>query len=266
MLFVTYKIYSTALGREADTQVIIPTAEPKKRVFEASEYQRYPKEPMKVLYLLHGGFGCSEDWLTMSPVASMIRGSNLMIVMPFAENSYYQDMPYGSAYWTFVSEELPVLIRQMFPHASTRREDTFAAGLSMGGYGAFRLGLAKPENFAAVASLSGVLDLKARIAASKGELKSRGLQFTDNFFNEDEIGDADLLLMMEKVKDRREELPRFFFTVGTEDFVYGFNQTAKKKMEACGIAFHYEEHKGAHEWDFWNKYIENALRWMKAID
>ncbi len=264
MLFATYKFFSAALGREVNTRVILPSRE-EKDPFEKESFRPYQEEPLKVLYLLHGGFGCEEDWLYMTRLASLVRKGRAMIVMPFAENSYYQDLPYGPGYWTFISEELPEMILPMFPQASRKREDTFAAGLSMGGYGALRLGLAKPERFAAVASLSGVLDLKARIADSKGSLASRGLRFSDNFFDEDEIGDSDLLVLMKKAAEQKEKLPRFYFSVGTEDFVYPYNQNAKKQMDACGIPYHYEEHPGAHEWSYWNLYIESVLKWMKLI-
>ncbi len=78
--------------------------------------------------------------------------------MPRVERSFYADEVHGHRYWTFLSEELPSLVDQFF-RVSTRREDTFVAGLSMGGYGAFRWALRQPERFAAAASLSGVLDL-----------------------------------------------------------------------------------------------------------
>ena len=264
MFFAKYKFFSPALGREIDTQILIPTPEPKD-AFSEETYRRYPEGPLKVLYLLHGGFGSEQDWLYLTRMASLVRKSRVMVVMPFAENSYYQDLPYGAGYWTFVSEELPEMIHRMFPRSSTRREDTFVAGQSMGGYGAWRLGLAKPERFAAAASLSGVLDLKGRIADSKGSLASRGLKFSDNFFNEDEIGDSDLFVLMEKAKEEKKDLPRLFFSVGREDFVYPYNLRAKAELDRFQIAYHYEEHSGAHEWSYWNKHIEAVLRWMNLI-
>src|SRR4030095_358208 len=90
---------------------------------------------------------------------------NLAVIMPAVDRSFYQNMERGARYWDFLSEELPDIFRQFFP-LSSKRDDTFAAGLSMGGYGALRLGLAKPEQFAAVASLSGALDLNERVRAS----------------------------------------------------------------------------------------------------
>src|SRR5690606_12198592 len=63
----------------------------------------------------------------------------------------------GYNYWTFISEELPEISRSFFP-LSDKREDNFVAGLSMGGYGAFKLALSHPDKFSAAASLSGALD------------------------------------------------------------------------------------------------------------
>lgn len=82
--------------------------------------------------------------------------------MPDGENGFYTDMKYGKKHYTFVSEELVNYTRKVF-RLSRRRERTFVAGLSMGGYGAFRLALTKPEQYSAAASLSGCLDIIARL-------------------------------------------------------------------------------------------------------
>lgn len=265
MVQMTYKFYSIHMGREVDVQIILPTQE-KKSAFRKEEFELfYSREKCKVLYLLHGGFGNSSDWVTMSPIAYLVRKKHMMVVMPSGENSYYQDLPYGPAYFQFVADELPMMIQKMFPVVSDRREDTYVAGLSMGGYGAFRLALARPERFCKAASLSGVLDLAGRIRDSKGQHKDRGLVFSDNFFDEDHIGDADLFTLMRKRKAEGTELPELFFTVGTEDFVYPYNQEARKVLEECGIAHHYEEHPGDHNWDYWNVHIKTALEWMGLL-
>ena len=79
--------------------------------------------------------------------------------MPTTLRGFYTDMKYGPAYFTFISQELPELCEQFF-RLSPLREDRFAAGLSMGGYGAIKLGLlCQRGRFSAVASLSGALDV-----------------------------------------------------------------------------------------------------------
>lgn len=77
--------------------------------------------------------------------------------MPDGGHSYYTDMFHGGKCWTYLSEELPRVMQSFF-RFSTKQEDTFVAGPSMGGYCAMKLTLHCPEKFAATASLSGALD------------------------------------------------------------------------------------------------------------
>ena len=67
--------------------------------------------------------------------------------MASAGNYFYQDMYRGSAYRTFFTEELPMFITSVFP-VSKKREDTYIAGFSMGGYGAWYLALSAPHLYA----------------------------------------------------------------------------------------------------------------------
>jgi putative tributyrin esterase len=87
-----------------------------------------------------------------------LEGLNLAVVMPAAQRSFYTDMVTDQRYWTFISEEVPTLARHFFPLSEDRNEN-YVAGLSMGGYGAFKLALSYPERYAAAASLSGTLDV-----------------------------------------------------------------------------------------------------------
>ena len=93
----------------------------------------------------------------------------LAVVMPAVNRSFYSDTAYGAKYWAFVSDELPRVMQGLFP-LSNKRTDTFVAGLSMRGYGAFKLALSLPDRYAAAASLSGVLDLAS--VAERGHRKT----------------------------------------------------------------------------------------------
>src|SRR6476659_555810 len=111
-----------------------------------------------VLYLLHGLSDDSTAWLRYSSIERYTAPLGLAVVMPQVQRSFYADEVHGERFFTFLSEELPRVIASFF-RVSQRREDTFVAGLSMGGYGALKWALHRPERFAAVASLSGALDL-----------------------------------------------------------------------------------------------------------
>src|SRR5215216_3173923 len=126
--------------------------------------KRIPK--YKTLYLLHGHSDDHTAWMRWSSIEQYVEGLNLVVVMPAVHLSFYNDMVYGGRYWQFISEEVPALVRDMFS-LSAEREDNFVAGLSMGGYGAFKLALTHPERFAAAASLSGAVDIREVVREKK---------------------------------------------------------------------------------------------------
>ena len=71
---------------------------------------------------------------------------------------------------------------------SEKREDTLAAGLSMGGYGAWKLGLGAPETFGAAASMSGVLDVARRVKEEAADIARKPSGFWEGIFgNPDRI-------------------------------------------------------------------------------
>src|SRR5512138_1193970 len=94
--------------------------------------KRPPK--YRTLYLLHGHSDDHTAWMRWSSIEKYAEGLNLAVVMPAVHLSFYNDMVYGPAYWQFISEKVPALIRNMYS-LSADRVVNFVAGLSMGGYG-----------------------------------------------------------------------------------------------------------------------------------
>ena len=131
-------IFSDTIGMMTGVNVIIP---------------ENSKEPPAVLYLLHGLSDDQSAWTRRTSIERYVGDKNLAVIMPTTYRGYYTDMANGYRYWTYISEELPEKMRRIF-RLSSEREKTFAAGLSMGGYGALKLGLRQPERFAAVAGFS----------------------------------------------------------------------------------------------------------------
>jgi S-formylglutathione hydrolase FrmB len=217
---------------------------------------RYP-----VLYLLHGLSDDHTIWLRRTSIERYVEPLGLAVVMPAVHRSFYADMARGNRYWTFVSRELPALARGFFP-ISRRREETFVAGLSMGGYGAFKLALSFPQRFAAAASLSGALDQ----AGPAPEHVDPAMQAEmENIYGDlgKLAGSAnDAMHLAAQVAWSAGPRPRLYQCCGTEDFLYDQNLRFRDHALALGLDLTYEEGPGEHEWGYWDRMIQRVLAWL----
>jgi S-formylglutathione hydrolase FrmB len=164
MALLHAEMYFPSLHRSVPLQVILPVD---KRNPDGTLIG--PKK-FKTLYLLHGLVGSCGDWVSHTRILRWAQQLELAVVMPSGDNSFYVDRPVTqNNYGQFIGQELVEMTRRMFP-LSDKREDTFLAGLSMGGFGALRNGLKYYETFGYVASLSGAVDILADCPADPGAL------------------------------------------------------------------------------------------------
>jgi S-formylglutathione hydrolase FrmB len=167
-------------------------------------------------------------------------------------------MKYGNRYWDFISEEVPAVAREFFK-LSERREDTFVAGLSMGGFGAFKLALNMPERFAAAASFSGALDMATRWENAKKDMPETLVPV----FGEEGVGpENDLVALVRRRAAEGTELPRLYQSCGTEDFLIEHNRNFTAAAEEAGVPLTTDYRPGTHEWGFWDTDIQNFLQWL----
>ena len=247
--------FSHTLGLSTSMTVILPLGGP---VTLASPSQN--PRPYPVLWLLHGMSDDHTIWQRRTSIERYAEALGIAVVMPAVARSYYTDMASGLPYWTFVSEEVPGVARSLFP-LSAAREDNFVAGLSMGGYGAFKLALRHPERYAAAASLSGALDVNALIKRSSRQL-AREKRWIFGNLKQLPGSDNDLLALAEKVAAAPDPRPPLYQWCGTEDFLYPDNLTFRDHARSLGLDLTYEEGPGAHEWVYWDRQIQRVLEWM----
>ena len=221
-----------------------------------------PADDVPVLYLLHGMHGDYSSWTSGSAIGKYARMRNIAVVMPSAANSFYCNMKYGERYYDYITEELPAFIAKNFPRISQKREKTFIAGLSMGGYGAVKIALRNPDRYAACASLSGCLDLASRIEEDKVKWKSVAIANWGENYREVFPNSKDDLFHLIDTFPKDKEKPRIFFACGTEDYLYGVNQSFRRHIEGKGFETYYDEGPGAHNWIFWDHWILPAIDWM----
>ena len=254
MAFLQVQFYSDTLTVASSVYVILP--EPRQGIgMKAAAADELPR----VLYLLHGYSDDHTIWMRRTSVERYAAEYNLAVIMPAVNHSFYTNEAQGERYWDYVSEELPAVMHRFF-RLSKKPEDTFVAGLSMGGYGAMKLALTYPERFAAAASFSGAVDVAADVDSKSGE---RLEGFRRVFGDPAGIrgSDNDLFHLLEK-NAKAPHRPRLYVCCGVADFLYDQHLRFVPALKEHGWDVeHYEEPGTTHEWRFWDERIRYFIPW-----
>lgn len=214
-----------------------------------------------VLYLLHGILDDHTTWQRKSSIERYVEPLGLAVIMPAVHRSFYTDMVHGNKYWTYVSEELPSLIQSLF-YISPEREDNFVAGLSMGGYGAFKLALRHPSRYAAAASLSGGLDIVNIALGGVDEAWHTEMEAVFGNVRQISGSENDLFQLAKAISTHKEDCPFLYQCCGVEDFIYQDNLRFRDNALSLNLPLTYEEGPGYHEWKYWDKQIQRVLEWL----
>lgn len=254
MAFLQVQFFSQTLNVASTVNVIMP--EPSQGIgIEAAQSGELPK----VLYLLHGYSDDHSIWMRRTSVERYAAQYNLAVIMPAVNHSFYTNEHQGERYWDYISEELPRAMHRFF-RLSARPEDTFVAGLSMGGYGAMKLALTYPERFAAAASFSGATDIVDDVERLNAKTKRRD-EFKRIFGNLNKLEGSsnDLFHLLEKTPACS---PRLYVSCGTADFLYGHHQRFIPALKEHGWdVTSYEKPDATHEWGFWDEEIRKFIPW-----
>lgn len=208
-------------------------------------------EPYRVVYLLHGLSDDYTIWLRRTSIERYADQFGLAIVMPDGGRWFYCDTRDGVVRGEAHLLETVQYIDRTF-HTLARAEGRAIGGLSMGGYGAMKLGLKYPELFRSVASHSGALD----IARQREGVKFP--EFDALYGDAPDPGDDCFALAA-----RPGSKPAIYFDCGVDDFLLQHNRDFRAHLQALGIAHSYHEHPGAHTWEYWDKHIVAALRFHR---
>ena len=248
MALISLNYLSKCLERKVTVNMIVPVDNPKREMIQ---------KPFKLLVLLHGYNGDHNDWLTNSNIVNYAEEKNIMIALPAGENKFYADNEItGEKYGTFIGDELIGMLRNMFS-LSDRREDTYIAGLSMGGYGALINGLRFHKTFGCIGALSAALFLEERHV-------ERGKRFFETTFAGQEVinTEKDYNYLIGKSIEKGESIPRIFLACGKQDFWVNACKKFSARLNQIEIEHTYIEGEGDHEWSFWDTYIKEMLEWL----
>lgn len=255
-------VFSKALEKKTCFHMVLPNDVPPMMREGNDNYNR----KMKTLFLLHGYSGSSNDWLLGSSAQELAIKYNMAIVMPSGDNSFYLNAKgKGREYGTFVGQELVDYVRNTF-NLSRDKEDTFIGGLSMGGFGAIRTGLYYPETFGKLVGLSSALIIH------NVKNKKEGFEdpIADYAYYHSVFGDLDKLeesennpeYLIKELKKHNKSIPAIYMACGTEDFLIEENRAFHQFLKDEDVAVEYIESPGAHDWDYWNYYLEPSIQWL----
>lgn len=232
MKTATVHIMSRSLGRHVTYSMIMP------------DLKDAGPGPYPVLYQLHGASDDHMGWIVRSNLARHAAQIPLFIVCPDGGLSYWLNAGPRERYEDFLMHDLPEHLHNTY---NIRPGKSAIGGLSMGGYGALRLALKYPDQFASVWAHSAALWTKDDFPADSNHLARALIN----------LPDADIYSLAAQASGR--QLPVISFDCGTADFLINHNRRFHTYLNDIGIPHTYNEHPGAHTWDYWDTHVKEAL-------
>ena len=247
------KFESKLVGKSLPYKVVLPVD------YDTSRTTRYP-----VLYLLHGVAGHYTDWTTRTNLADYAAQYRLIIVTPEGNDGWYTDSA------TMATEKYEsYILRELIPDVDQRyrtlqaRYGRAIAGLSMGGYGAIKLGLKFPGTFAFAGSMSGAhggptwveSDLK-----DPGAIRDSVLSVFGAAGSPTRKANDVFQIVRDMPAGRVAALPYFYLDCGTEDGFLSDSQQLAALLREKKIPHEYRELPGNHSWPYWDQQVQEILK------
>lgn len=231
------KIFSEKMNKEIPATIIIPDS-----------YNN--NEKYSVIYALHGWSGSNKNFVEKTNVGNLADEYNIIYVCPDANyDSWYVDSEVikDSMYNTFISQELVKYIDENYS-TKTDRKNRAITGLSMGGYGAFYIGINNSKIFGNIGSMSGGLipeEFKKNWSIEK---------YINNNWDNYNIDDIVHKLLFTKTN--------IIFDCGVDDFFIEVNRKVHKKLLDLNIKHDYIERDGEHNWSYWSNSIDYQTKFF----
>lgn len=240
-------LYSPALKRRGDLTLYVPEAR---------------SERLPLLVLLHGVYGSHWNWWVMGKAPEIAREMmEAGEIRPFAiampsdglwgdGSGYVPHREFDAEAW--IAEDVPGFVGEFIPEVETER--FYFAGLSMGGFGALRIGMkyaSRVKGISAHSSVTSVDDLE---------------RFVREPLDEYQFSGAENVSILHWAKANRTKLPPIRFDCGTDDSLLEANRALHTALEEQRIPHTYEERDGGHTWEYWQAHVRETFRFVSEIE
>ncbi len=218
--------------------------------------------PQALVILLHGVYGSHWGWAMRGgahrTAARLIADGDVppvALAMPSdglrGDGSGYLRHGDGTDFERWVVDEVAEAAVAAVP-SLTLEAPRFIAGLSMGGFGALRLGARHAGRFRGISAHSAITDFSQMGLFIEEDGAAFGTASEDHSALGAIIAAGD-------------SLPRLRFDCGIDDDLLEANRALHRALRARGIAHVYEEFLGGHSWSYWEAHLADSLRFFARV-
>lgn len=243
------------------TQVKIITPEP------SCDVTPFQDAEVNVMYLLHGLAANAGEWPRFSKIEYYAKKYNLFVVMPETQRFFYTNTAFGACYFDYLVDDLPSLVTRWF-NVPNNREHTFIAGESMGGYGALKAALSRPESYAGAAAFSAVADVRMfRQMVETKEFPDMAPSEMDAIFGKGcDVGSENDLFELSEAVAGKPDKPKLALFCGSDDMLLPMNKHFSEHLSELGYDHIFQEAPGDHEWPYWDKAVQRGFQALLGYD
>lgn len=213
------------------------------------------RQDYQVVWLLHGYTGDDSAWIRHVNIEQLARKNDWVIIMPEGRNAFYSDSAFIPYYSFFVDEFIPKM-QNLLP-ISTKREDNFIVGSSMGGYGALKIAFQNNDKFSKVAALSPITDIEHFRNSPKGPMAKE--TFDAIFDSPEKVSENQLINIYNKYQPEQQILT----LCGDSDFMHEDNIMFKNFLTIhAKDNYTWMPVEGDHSWVTWSENIDKVFNWL----
>jgi len=266
MATMQLNILSLTLGMQTNFSVFLPSYVPSRENAGKSYGEIYPRgERFKALWLIGSEYGDDSEILRNTAVARYAQEHNLAVIMPTGNNKLYTDDPRGQKFMRHITEELWEICTGQLA-ISSKPEDNFIGGVSLGAYAALKAAMQYPERYSQVLMIDGAFapDLGGTyIKAMNEKIAAEGFAIHVGL---DDAGEEDLELydVAKAHIAAGATMPKVTVCLMEGGELSGYAAEAAENLAALGFDVCKKVYAETNEWDYRDAAIKDGIAAVTA--